>query len=78
MMLLGLNQHALGDVTDSTVQAFQDVTAPYVSALTDQVKPQLTAAVQPYVIASLLLGLFGFGFGLAAFLGVRNMRKARA
>lgn len=38
--------------------------------------PDIKAAIQPYVIASLLLGLGGFVMGLAAYLSVQKLRKA--
>ncbi len=70
MMLMGFNSQ-LGDVTD-ILSSIPGVTDAETAAL-DKVK----ATVQPYVVASLLMGLFGFAFGLAALIDVRNLKQSR-
>lgn len=39
--------------------------------------PDVKAAIQPYIIASLAMGVLGMVFGLAAFIGVKNLKAAR-
>lgn len=75
MMVLGFN-HGLGDTGVPLVDNALSAVTGSVTAGAEAATPQIQAAVQPYVVTSLLLGLLTFAFGLAAFIGVRSMKKA--
>jgi hypothetical protein len=75
MVLLGLNRQ-FGDTASDLTSLVTQI--PGVTDAADYIQGKVKDVVAPYVIASLMLGLAGFTFGLAAFIGMKSMKKARA
>lgn len=76
MMLMSLR--GLGDTGVPIVDSAVDYIKGQATAGAQAAIPDVKAAIQPYVIASLAMGVLGMVFGLAAFIGVSNLKKARA
>jgi hypothetical protein len=71
--LSGLSGNGLSDITDIPIigDALSYIQGK-AQAGAESAIPTIQAAIQPYIIASLVLGLGGFVMGLAAFLRTRK------
>jgi hypothetical protein len=74
--MLMLRGAGVGSIIDDALDYIKGQAKQGAESAIPDIQAQVKATVQPYVIASLAIGLVGFTFGLAAFIGMRSMRSA--
>lgn len=67
----------MGSIIDDAIDYIKGQAKAGAESAIPDIQAQVKTAVQPYVIASLAIGLIGFTFGLASFIGMRSMRNAQ-
>lgn len=79
MVTLGIRGTGLGDdltsILNSAGQYVTNAAETGAQAAIPQIQQQVQTTVEPYVLASLALGLLGVMFGLSGFLAVRKFEK---
>lgn len=80
MMIMGFSSHLghpLGDTGVPIVDSAVDYIKGQATTGAEAAIPTIKTAIQPYIVAALLLGLLGAMFGMAAFISTKRKQKAR-
>lgn len=77
--LNGSSSGSLGDINDIPIigDALNYIQGK-AQAGAESAIPTIQAAIQPYIVASLLFGIGGFVMGMAAFLSVRRLERGHS